>query len=60
VADSGGNAVTEVDPRTGKLVRVLSGAQYEFEVPIGLDVYGNHLYVINESNDSVTDIDLGS
>jgi hypothetical protein len=48
----------QVDARTGKLVHVLSGAPYEFESPVGLDVYGDHLFVINELGDSVTDIDL--
>jgi hypothetical protein len=60
VADQGGNAVTEVDPRTGGLVDVMRGAPYDFESPVGLDVYGDHLYVINELGESVTDIDLGA
>jgi hypothetical protein len=46
VGDDSANAVTEVDPRTGKLVRVFSGAPYAFESPVGPDVYGDHLYVI--------------
>jgi len=50
----------QVDARTGELVRVLSGAPYGFESPVGLDVYGDHLFVINELGDSVTDIDLES
>ena len=59
VADSAANAVTEVDPRTGRLVGLMSGAQYQFDSPQGLDVYDGHLFAVNQSGDSVSDIDLG-
>ncbi len=51
-----GGTVTEIDPRKGKMIRILSGSSYDFRYPMGIayDSSG-HLWVTNTEGYSVTE-----
>jgi hypothetical protein len=52
-----GESVTELNASNGKLVRVLSGTQYQFNGPTVVAAAGAHVLVVNSSGNSVTEID---
>jgi DNA-binding beta-propeller fold protein YncE len=55
VADSGGNAVTELNAATGALVQVLTGSRYGFSDPVAVAADGTRVWVANGDSDSVTE-----
>ncbi|HET9060137.1 MAG TPA: hypothetical protein VFN61_09475, partial [Acidimicrobiales bacterium] len=59
------NTVAEVQISTGKVVRVLSGGQYDFDSPFALAVSGPDLFVANMNggygnHGSVTEVDIST
>jgi serine/threonine protein kinase len=52
-----GKSVTELDASTGKVIQVLSGAQYKFDGSAAIAAAGDKLLVVNSSGNSVTEID---
>ena len=54
VANCGSNSVTELDARTGALVRVLSAPSFGFTNPDGIASDGTNVWVTNSGDDSVT------
>jgi serine/threonine protein kinase len=52
-----GESVTELNASTGKLVRVLSGAQYQLNGPAVVAAAGNNVFIVNTNGNSVTEID---
>jgi len=44
---SGHGSVTEIDARTGKLIRVLSGSRYDFRSPVAVSVAGDQVWIAN-------------
>jgi hypothetical protein len=52
-----GKTVTELNASNGKLVRVLSGAQYKFNGPTVVATAGANVLVVNAGGNSVTEID---
>jgi outer membrane protein assembly factor BamB len=55
-----GKSVTELNASTGKLVRVLSGEQYDFTGQPAIAVAGSHVFVVNGAGNSVTEIDAST
>jgi outer membrane protein assembly factor BamB len=53
-------SISEIDARTGHLLRRVSGPSFAFDNPAALTVSGSHTYVADEANDSVTEIDTAS
>jgi hypothetical protein len=52
-----GNAVTEINARTGALIRVLGGRPYRFRSPDVAGVAGNDVWIGNFNRYSVDEID---
>ncbi len=52
-----GESVTELNASNGKLIRVLSGAQYQFNGPAVIAAAGTRVFVVNATGNSVTEID---
>jgi outer membrane protein assembly factor BamB len=52
-----GESVTELNASTGKLVRVLSGSDYQFNGPTVVAAAGTKVFVVNTTGNSVTEID---
>jgi len=52
-----GESVTELNASNGKLIGVLSGAQYQFNQPAVIAAAGTHVFVVNIGGNSVTEID---
>ncbi len=52
-----GESVTEFNAANGKLIRVLSGTQYQFNGPSVIVAAGAHVFVVNATGNSVTEID---
>ena len=53
-------SVIELDASTRALVRVISGPAYHFSSPVGpvaLAFSGDHLFVANPDNNSLTELD---
>jgi DNA-binding beta-propeller fold protein YncE len=50
------NAITELNPSTGKLVRVLSSSKYHLNYPLGVSSDGKHVWVTNYKGNSVTEL----
>jgi DNA-binding beta-propeller fold protein YncE len=50
----------ELDAATGALVQVISGSSYGFDNPAGIASDGTHVWVTNESGDSVTELDAAT
>jgi hypothetical protein len=59
VANRNGNSVTEVNPATGAVVRVLSASAYRFDEPAGVADTDGDLFVANGAG-SVTEINATS
>jgi hypothetical protein len=55
IANLGGNSVTEVDGRTGALIRTLAAAHYGFRAPDAIAATGHRLFVVNRHG-SVTEL----
>jgi DNA-binding beta-propeller fold protein YncE len=53
-------SLTEIDARTGRLLRRVAGSSFAFDDPAALTVSGSHAYVADEASDSVTEIDTTS
>ena len=53
-------SISEIDARTGRLLRTVSGPSLAFDDPAALVVSGPHAYIADEGNDSVTEIDITS
>ena len=49
--------MTELDGATGALARVITGTKYRFNGPYGISSDGTHVWVANESGDSVTELE---
>jgi hypothetical protein len=49
-------SISEIDARTGRLLRQVSGASLALDNPVALTVAGPDTYVADEANDSVTEI----
>jgi hypothetical protein len=47
--------VTELDAATGALVQVLHQPKYKFSRPSAVAAHGTHVWVANNSGDSVTE-----
>jgi hypothetical protein len=48
--------LTEIDLTTGGLVRLISGARYDFEVPEGITVTGGDLFVADSAGNAITKV----
>jgi len=48
--------VGEFDPSSGDKVKVVTGKQYKFKFPEGITSGGGHVWVANDGNDSVTEL----
>lgn len=55
IANQGGDSVSELDARTGSLVRLITGRQYHFNYPAAIVGSGDDLWVANEGGNSVTE-----
>ncbi len=53
-------SITEIDARTGQLLRKVSGSSFAFDDPIALAVSGPDAYIADVANNSVTEIDITS
>ncbi|MGA2303416.1 MAG: hypothetical protein ABSH29_04365 [Acidimicrobiales bacterium] len=53
-------SITEIDARTGHLLRKVSGSSFAFDDPIALAVSGPDAYIADVANNSVTEIDITS
>ncbi len=51
-------SITEVNVRTGALVRRISGASFAFDDPVALAVSGADAYVADQANNSVTEVNI--
>jgi DNA-binding beta-propeller fold protein YncE len=51
--------VTELNASNGAFVQTVSGGSYGFNYPDGIAFDGTHIWVTNEGNNSVTDIQAG-
>jgi outer membrane protein assembly factor BamB len=50
-------ALTEIDATTGALVRRISSARYDFQVPEGIAASGDDLFVADSGANAVTEVD---
>lgn len=50
-------SVTELDAKTGAVLRTISGSQYQFDAPGGIAVAGGRVWVTNTDANSVTELD---
>jgi DNA-binding beta-propeller fold protein YncE len=55
VANGGGNTVSELSS-TGALVKVVSGARYEFNDPDAIAADGTNVWVANDDNSTVSEL----
>jgi hypothetical protein len=53
-------ALTEIDAATGRLLRRISSARYDFGVPEGITVSGDDLFVADSGADAVTEVDAAT
>jgi len=53
-------SVTEIDARTGQLLRTVSGSSFALDDPVALAASGPDTYIADEANSSVTEIDTTS
>jgi DNA-binding beta-propeller fold protein YncE len=53
-----GDSVTEIDASSGRLVRVLSGAPYFFDHPVGVVANRVAIWVTNADTGTVTELRL--
>ena len=53
-------SITEIDARSGHLLRKVSGSAFAFDDPIALAVSGPDTYIADVGNNSVTEIDTAS
>jgi DNA-binding beta-propeller fold protein YncE len=49
-------SITEIDASTGRLLRTVSGATFAFDDPVALTVSGQRVFVADEGDNSVTEI----
>ena len=49
-------AVIEVNARTGRLLRTLSGGRYGFRIPVAIVTDGSHVWVTSGLGNSVTEL----
>jgi DNA-binding beta-propeller fold protein YncE len=56
VANYSAESVTELDARTGRMVKVISGSGYEFKSPFAIAADGTHVWVANIDGYSVTEL----
>jgi hypothetical protein len=49
-------SLTEIDARTGRLLRRISGARYDFQAPEAISVAGNDLFVADSGANAVTEV----
>jgi len=49
-------SITELDARTGALVRVVSGARLSFRDPVAFTVSGPDVFVVDKGSNSVTEV----
>ena len=59
-SSSFGPELTEVNPSTGALTRVVGGAGYKFDRPAALASAGKDVFVANLSGASITEVDAGT
>ena len=52
--NANGNSLIELSAATGAPVKVLSGSRYGFDTPDGVFSDGTHVWVTNNSENSVT------
>ena len=57
VDTGGGNSVTELDAKTGGLIRVIRGSAYGFKGPDAIAVIGGHVWVANGGGNTLTELD---
>jgi hypothetical protein len=51
-------SLTEIDAATGDLVARVSGSAFAFDDPVAMTVSGTDVFVADEGNDSVTEVDV--
>ncbi len=56
VANIGGSSVIELSASTGQMVRVISGASYQFNEPFAITADGTHVWVANMIGNSITEL----
>jgi len=56
VANSPTGSLTEIDATTGRLLRRISGARYDFQAPEAIVVAGNDLFVADSGANAVTEV----
>ena len=53
----GAASLAQIDARTGSIVRVISGARYDFNGATAMSVLGHDLYVADAGANAVTEVD---
>ena len=53
-------SLTEINATNGSFIRTVIGPQYGFDAPEGLALDGTHIWVSNNANNTITEIDQSS
>ena len=57
MANGGDKAVSELDASTGSLIKVISGARFQFDSPDAIVSNGAHVWETNYKDQTVTELD---